>query len=317
MDYALVLSRALHFAATASASGAVFFRVFVATPDTWPRDLHILQESFRDFYRRLGLIFWISLVLALASGAAWFILVVADIVDRPLSEVITYDSTWTVLTETQFGHVWMLRLLVALLLATIVGFAKTERNWRWTIDASLAAGFIGTLALAGHAGGTIGAAGNVHLASDILHLIAVGAWVGGLLPFAFFLKEFRGHTGAAWERMASAGTMRFSTLGTLAVGTILGTGIVNTWNLVGNWDALFDTDYGRLLTVKAVLFAIMVCVAAVNRLRLSPHLAVEGTIRKLERNSLIEALLGLSILFIVGVLGILAPALHSHASHFN
>jgi copper resistance protein D len=313
LDFSLVLSRALHFAATALASGIIFFRIFVARPST--RDVQ--QQSLEDFYRQLRLIFWISLMLALASGVAWFILVAADIVDRPWSQTFTDDAAWTVLTETQFGHVCMSRLLLGALLAAIVGLAKMERNWCWPIEASLAAGFIGSLAWVGHAGGTIGRAGDFHLASDILHLIAVGAWVGGLLPFAFLLKTFRSQAGAGWVRMASAVTERFSTLGIAAVGTILVTGIINTWNLVGSADALFGTDYGRLLMLKVVLFATMVFVAAVNRLRLSPKLAIEGTIRKLERNSLIETGLGLIILFIVGALGTLAPALDSHAGHMN
>lgn len=170
---------------------------------------------------------------------------------------------------------------------------------------------------AGHAGGTLGPTGNIHLGSDILHLIAVGTWVGGLLPFALLMKALRGQAEAGWEPLATATTQRFSILGIVAVGTILATGIVNTWNLVGSADAFLGTDYGRLLMLKIGLFATMVCIAAINRLRLSPKLASEDTLAKLERNTVIEAGLGLAIIFIVGVLGALAPALHSHAGHLN
>jgi len=181
----------------------------------------------------------------------------------------------------------------------------------------LAAGFIGSLAWAGHAGGTPGLSGSIHFTSNIVHLIAAGAWVGGLLPFALLLRTIRSVPRADWGAVAAVATRRFSILGIAAVGTILATGIANSWNLVGSWDALFGTDYGRLLVLKVVLFAVMIAIAAVNRMRLSPKLASGDTLRKLERNSLIEALLGLAILFIVGVLGILAPALHTHASHLN
>jgi putative copper resistance protein D len=317
VDYALVLSRTLHFAATVSASGVVFFRAFVANADAWPCDHNVSRGGLREFYRRLDLVFWISLVLALASGAVWFLLVAVDIADRPVSEVFTDDVAWTVLSETQFGHVWTFRLLLGTLLAATAGLANPETNWRWQIEVPLAAGFLGSLAWAGHAGGTPGLGGTIHIVSDILHLIAAGAWVGGLLPFASLLKTIRRVPEADWGPVANAATRRFSTLGLAAVGTILATGIVNTWNLVGSRDALIDTDYGRLLMLKAVLFAAMISIAAFNRMRLSPKLASAGTIRKLERNSLIEALLGLTILFIVGALGIVAPAIHSHAGHIN
>jgi putative copper export protein len=61
----------------------------------------------------------------------------------------------------------------------------------------------------------------------------------------------------------------------------------------------------------------MVCIAVVNRLWLSPWLAVDGVSRKLERNSLIEAGLGAMIVVIVGALGILVPALQTHAGHLH
>ena len=70
------------------------------------------------------------------------------------------------------------------------------------------------------------------------------------------------------------------------------TGVINTWNLVGSVGALFGTGYGRLLMVKVALFLMMLGIATVNRLQLSPRLEVDGTTRKLERNSLIEAGLG-------------------------
>ena len=68
--------------------------------------------------------------------------------------------------------------------------------------------------------------------------------------------------------------------------------------------------------VKVALFLMMLGIATVNRLQLSPRLEVDGTTRKLERNSLIEAGLGV-ILLIVGALGTLPPAIHDYAGHMH
>ena len=38
--------------------------------------------------------------------------------------------------------------------------------------------------------------GDIHLTSDILHIVAVGAWIGGLLPYVLLLKTFRGEPAA-------------------------------------------------------------------------------------------------------------------------
>ena len=75
---------------------------------------------------------------------------------------------------------------------------------------------------------------------------------------------------------------------------------------------------GRVLMVKVALFLMMLeILATVNRLQLSPRLEVDGTTRKLERNSLIEAGLGVFVLLIVGALGTLPPAIHDCAGHMH
>jgi putative copper resistance protein D len=112
-------------------------------------------------------------------------------------------------------------------------------------------------------------------------------------------------------------TRRFSTLGLVSVGTLLSTGIVNAWILVGSFNALLVSDYGRVLTLKICLFVFMLAFAAVNRFLLTPRLALTAagepqltSLRQLARNSGIEIALGLTIYGIVGVLGTLHPAIH-------
>jgi putative copper resistance protein D len=94
------------------------------------------------------------------------------------------------------------------------------------------------------------------------------------------------------------------------------TGTVNSWILVGSGDALINTDYGRLLSFKLLLFFAMLSVAAVNRLSLTPALAREHgeigrvVLRRLRNNSLTEAMLGLIVLYVVAILGTLPPGSH-------
>src|SRR6185437_16110950 len=117
-----------------------------------------------------------------------------------------------------------------------------------------------------------------------------------------------------WLDTARASTRRFSLLGIASVATLLATGIVNSWFLVGGIPGLLGTRYGRLLLVKLLLFAAMVGVAAVNRQRLTPQLngsvAPAAALGRLCRNALIETTLGLGILLVVGALGTEPPGAH-------
>jgi putative copper resistance protein D len=155
--------------------------------------------------------------------------------------------------------------------------------------------------------------GETHLVADILHLVAVSAWLGGLLPYALLLKDLQKDNSQERLQAIRDVTLRFSNIGVLAVLTILTTGFVNTINLVGGVDLLVHTGYGRLLAVKIFLFSVMVTIAAVNRLTLTPRLSLQGTIDRLLWNVKIEMALGLLVLCIVAVLGTMPPALIDHA----
>jgi copper resistance protein D len=107
-----------------------------------------------------------------------------------------------------------------------------------------------------------------------------------------------------------AATFRFSTLGLISVATLLATGIVNGWILVGNPNFLTSTFYGQLLLAKVGLFAVMVIIAVLNRLRLSEFLPDSNAAGRLARNALAELSFGFVILAVIGELGTLPPAAH-------
>jgi putative copper export protein/mono/diheme cytochrome c family protein len=305
MNDPLAVIRAIHFAATLALAGAIIFGAAVSGPVLPGAEGEVLR-------RRLQRIAWGSFAVALLSGAAWLVLLAAQMGGRSLAEVLADRILSTVLLHTTFGHDWLVRLVLAALLAAALGFISAKHApWpRWTIAALPAAAFAAALVHSGHPAATEGWLGTFHRAADGLHLIAASAWLGGLLPLALLL------TLAGREEIspsaAREATARFSILGVLSVGTLLVTGIVNSWVLAGSVPALIGTDYGRLLLAKVALFAVMVAIAAVNRLYLTPRLAADRTaFQALARNSLIEATIGLAILIIVGALGTTPPGLHS------
>ncbi len=183
----------------------------------------------------------------------------------------------------------------------------------------LVACLVGALAWAGHGAATPDAIGDVQLTGDVLHLVAAGIWIGGLLPLTAVLVIARRAGDVRSIAIAAEATRHFSTLGVVTVLTLLVSGIVNTYVLAGSVPALVGTPYGRLLLIKIGLFIAMVLIAVFNRQSLTPRLAsaaagepsmAHGTLSHLVSNSLTELALGLAILAIVGALGILKPGLH-------
>ena len=271
--------------------------------------------------RRLFALAWWSLAAAFVTGGLWLFILGSQMSGMPMSAVLPSGVVRIVLLQTHFGEAWLLRLGLLLVLAACLLVQRFTRNQvPAAIGALMSAAFMASLAWAGH-----GAAAEqipfdaIHLPADILHLLATGVWLGGLVPLSFLLVEARRDGGADAVSVAQAATLRFSTLALASVATLLVTGIANTWFLAGTIAALIGTLYGQLLLVKVALFLIMIVVASRNRRRFIPLMTdVAGAaadrllaIAQLRRNVLTEAATGVLVLAIVGIIGILPPGLHT------
>jgi putative copper resistance protein D len=298
----LVATRALHFAATAIAVGDVIFRTAIAGPVLPPEAT--AAASVETPTLRVS---WFGLGVAVISGGIWLLLQAASMSGMPLNEALTADVLSTVINDTQFGMVTMVRAGLAICLAACLFYGRGAIAQWLGLAAALA--FAASLAWSGHAGSTIGETGYLHLAADALHLMAAAAWIGGLASLILFL-------GAAYRSKAASLARdvveRFSTMGMVSVAALLLTGFINAAILVGSVHALVVTEYGRLLLLKLVLFALMLILALINRLVLTPRLVPpgNGALRWLTRSSAIELTLGLAILAVVGMLGTMHPAIH-------
>jgi len=310
VDGSLIVTRAIHFAATAVVAGSLIFRAVVAGPA-----LRSAQLATTVVRSQILLTAWIALAIAAASGVIWLQLQAASMSGRSFGEAMAAEVLSTVLNETQFGLVSKIRFVLAIILVACLVYDRVALL-RWLALFS-ALGFVASIAWTGHGGSTSGETGEVHVAADALHLCAAAAWIGGLVSLVLLLSATRRHQAMAWGSLARDAAQRFSTLGIVTVGTLLVTGIVNAWILVGSLQALLITEYGQLLMLKLVVFVSMLVFAAVNRFRLTPQLAVSSgnearltALGQLTRNSVIEIALGLTIFAIVGALGTLHPAFH-------
>jgi putative copper resistance protein D len=315
LDEPLVWVRFVHFAATLSVAGTVLFLALLAEPtfrklDDGGKD----PARVRSWLARLE---WIGLALVVLSGAAWLVLKAAEMGDVPWPAAFSEGLVPMVLSGTDFGQDWIARsILAALLTAALLAARAGRRFYRPTLIFAcfVAFGLVGTLAWAGHAAATADEFGILHIASDILHLAAAAAWVGALIPLALVIGVALARRDASSTAIAREAVLRFSMLGIISVGTIVITGIVNSWAILGSVTALVGTDYGRLLLAKIGLFLAMLSLAAINRLRLTPvfvhkidAVTSQKALRNIQTNTVLEATIGVLIVGIVGLLGTMSP----------
>ena len=213
---------------------------------------------------------------------------------------------------TDFGAAWTVRLVALLLCLLIAWFARRWPFFQVGALAATAGIALSTLAWAGHGAMDDGGQRYLHLASDITHLMAAGAWVGALVALVMLSRPSSPATAALLSRTSNG----FAQVGTIVVATLTVTGAMNYWMIVGPTlpDDLSLTSYGGLLIVKLTLFGTMLALAAANRFRLAPQLEQagktgdhDGAVRMLRRSLMFETTAVTLILALVASLGVLSP----------
>ncbi|MBB3589266.1 Copper resistance protein D [Sphingomonas aurantiaca] len=253
-------------------------------------------------------------LLGLLFSGIGLALLAAAMAGAPLWPV-DQEAVGMLLSGSATGTAWEARV-AALVVASIAALVAAGRAALLGLVAFAAGVALATLAWAGHGAMDEGAVGWVHLGADILHLLAGGAWAGALLGLVLLVARPAGRVDAAHLTLTHRALHGFGLVGTIMVGTIAVTGIVNAWLLVGvaNLPNLAATVYGQLLIAKLVLFGAMLTLASFNRFRLTPAFersitAVDhhGALRGLRRSLAVEASCAVAILALVAWLGTLEP----------
>jgi putative copper export protein/mono/diheme cytochrome c family protein len=250
--------------------------------------------------RLVDLARWSGL-LALVIGVGWMVLQSA-VIAGTTSIGETLAALVTVARSTQFGHLVLLRLVLLLAAFPLLG----GRGWRLVAALVLAGAALAMQGGVGHAGATGGAVGAVLLVSEGLHLLAAGAWLGGLLPL-FLLA------GSLPARAASTTCQSFTPVGLCAVLLIACTAVVQAWQLIGSLGGLFGTEYGRIALLKLGIFLALLLLAMINRFVLTERLhdaAHPVTVRGLRVSLAVETVLGTLVILVAAFLASGTPATH-------
>ncbi len=248
--------------------------------------------------------------VAVLSGLGWIAAIIANMAGG-LEKVADPQTLSLFFTQTQFGPVVEIRLAlfaIALGLAAWPMAADSRRRAMIPLGAAL----LIDQAWLGHAAEGSGVWGAFMLAVYGAHVLASAAWLGGLPPLLFALREARGPGDDEARRRPVDLLLRFSVIATPAVALIVASGLGNVGFRVGaSLGRVFMTDYGDVLCAKAGLVAMMLALACYNRFMALPRLrhrpADERQSTRLQGSVALELALGLSVLAAAALLGVTPP----------
>jgi putative copper resistance protein D len=307
LEAGLICSRFLHYAVLMVLFGVSLFPLYAYPSGPQPAWL-VRWLRPADLIAAAG---------ALISAVLWLLFVVGHM-SGTINGAIDRDTVWSVLHDTDFGRVWSGRLALAIVVLGLTGVRvlSTATGHRDRLTPLFSAALLASLAAVGHTQLNEGIAGIIHMGADGAHLLAAGAWLGGLLPLGLIIVR-AGSEQVDQTPDAGHVLLRFSGLGYIAVATLVASGLLNSWFLVGSFSGLTHTPYGQLLLLKLCLFAGLVALAALNRFWLVPSLtrareigAPAVWLAKLRKHIVGEQVLGLLIILIVSILGSMRPAIN-------
>lgn len=307
------LQQWLLFIGVSFAVGCVAWRVVVA-----PGAMRLLSgaraaavEEIERRVARAGMI----------TGLVLFVAWVLRMVDQvrlfrdefvPLSEDVGF-----LLFETFWGTVWMAQGVIVLLLTIAFRSASArhgvsggpeigppETNSRrmsrpWMAAALLVVPLVASLALSSHAM-SVDAWKPLIVTSDAVHVLAAGAWIGGL---GLILTIGRPTSAGEYDRELFAAQIRgFSPMAMVSVTALLSMGIVLSWTHLTTVSDLWTMSYGRILSAKIFLAAGVLAVGFVNWRRGIPALETETGSRATWRRASLEVWLAMGVLLLTALL---------------
>ncbi|MCK1275150.1 CopD family protein [Bradyrhizobium sp. 61] len=229
----------------------------------------------------------VALAIGIPSAAVSLGVLGLDLLGLPPAALAT-AAPWKVAFATSAGPA----LLVAIA-AMLFALMALRSAWYARALAIIALVGVGlSLAMTGHAATAPPEA--LTRPAIFLHGLGVTIWIGALAPLVALVSEPTTATLPVVNR--------FSRIAALAVGVLALTGLALAIVQLEKPVALVETRYGLILSIKLALVTGLLALAALNRFRLTPALALarnETGTPALKRSILLEGAIALAILAVV------------------
>ena len=204
--------------------------------------------------------------LAAVASLVGFVLTVSDLTARPLPGALS----WLTITEVAaFGPGLLLLISAALAAAGFVLCLRAARRLTNGLTgphqamAVLSTVVLATALIPWALGGHTAQAGqDIAASSLIVHVLAAGAWIGGLTIIVLFVRG----------ELLTQVLPRFSTLALWCWISIGVSGVITGWLRIGQVSDLWTSGYGRLLLIKLLCLSVLGAFGAWHRRRLAAGL---------------------------------------------
>jgi copper resistance protein D len=244
-DLAAAFAKAVTYAATFGAAGAVFFLVYCST---------LLRDRQRTLIRRL-----IGILVGIGAAASILrILLLAGSMSGEIAGMFDRSFASMILSAGE-GRATGLRIVGLALLPSAFAARPVFRGP--AIVGAIAAST--SFAWVGHIHGMMPNTAATLLLC--LHLLCAAFWLGALAPLLVIAAG-----GNAAQTAAAAA--RFGKLALRVVAVLLAAGLSLLLMLIGNAAQFWASDYGRMMAIKLLAVAALLGVAAWNKLFLTPRL---------------------------------------------
>ena len=258
-----------------------------------------MQRPLIATARRLGLL--AATVLIVAMGLVFW-RQLADFRDP----FVPWREDAALLLTTEWGRTWVLGAVGSVLTPCAFLFASPgTEGWPrhhvfWVLATGLAAAMCAFPALTGHAVGSEGLR-LLLIPADILHVLAAGSWIGGLL-FVLVAEGMERRRGDHGGSLLADVVPLFSPVALVSAGVLIATGTLAAFFHVESVGMLFTSTYGRLLLAKVALVLLVLVLGAVNWRRLTPQLVAGEGAGALRSNAIRELAIAQVVILVTALL---------------
>lgn len=252
--------------------------------------------------------FAVGILAAFLLSVALMLAQIAEMMGQPALSLDLATVT-ALVTTTPMGRSFLVReaLLPA---AAVFLLAGGDRR----LVTALLGLTVASLSWTGHAAAGEGMAGAVHRANNIVHLLAVGLWIGAVAGFLMHALAARSADAGVTRKLLLA-MRRFAPWGAALVALVFVTGVVNIGLIIGRVDpaSALRTAYGQLMVAKLAVVGLILACAVWNAAASRRRSALAGPdgggsgIRAPVNSLAAEMLLMIAVLLLVAVLGMTSP----------
>ena len=294
-----VLVRWINLLSLSLGVGSLAFWIFVWEP--------AVPQGQPETVRWMERVVWLGWAMTGVSGVLMLLLQAATAGGSSIAEVVTQPILWTVLEESRYGQLWMLRMFLWVGAGSTLLLAWIDR-WFHNIALIFGILLLATNSLYSHAS-SLQEATFPAVLGDWLHLIATALWVGGLIQLFVVMMVLKIKSGAIRIPLHDL-VGYFSNFMRVSVAALIISGFYAAYLQVGSTAALLTTVYGQTLLVKLLLAIPLLGISAFNLIFTQRHLQNgEGVWTGRLRGFVgAEITLVAAILASVGVMTAIAPA---------